>query len=151
MYGLVTALSAELGEESLPFGISKTNGRFALFGTTTAMASASAYFLYILGTKLSGSSCLYCLVSAFLSFSLFFLSLKVSIYFHFFTFLDLLYFDFDITSKLWIMFMCSLHVVGCEVARNTASCRIADMLSDHSSCLLDCFLQYCSANPCTVI
>ncbi|XP_019088202.1 PREDICTED: thiol-disulfide oxidoreductase LTO1 isoform X2 [Camelina sativa] len=76
MYGLVTALSAELGEENLPFGISKTNGRFALFGITTAMASASAYFLYILSTKLSGSSCLYCLVSAFISFSLFFLSLK---------------------------------------------------------------------------
>ncbi|XP_019086874.1 PREDICTED: thiol-disulfide oxidoreductase LTO1-like [Camelina sativa] len=76
MYGLVTALSAELGEGNLPFGISNTNGRFALFGTTTAMASASAYFLYILSTKLSGSSCLYCLVSAFISFSLFFLSLK---------------------------------------------------------------------------
>lgn len=77
MYGLVTALSAQLGEGNLPFGISKTNGRFALFGITTAMASASAYFLYILSTKLSGSSCPYCLVSAFLSFSLFFLSLKV--------------------------------------------------------------------------
>jgi len=47
--------------------------------------------------------------------------------------------------------MCSMHVVGCEVARNTASCRIADMLSNHSSCLLDCFLQYCSTNPFTVI
>ncbi|EOA16830.1 hypothetical protein CARUB_v10005052mg [Capsella rubella] len=77
MYGLVTALSAELGEENLPFGISKNNGRFALFGITTAMASASAYFLYILSTKLSGSSCLYCLVSAFISFCLFFLSLKL--------------------------------------------------------------------------
>ncbi|CDY72093.1 BnaAnng39880D, partial [Brassica napus] len=54
----------------------KTNGRFALFAATTTMASASAYFLYILSTKLSGSSCMYCLVSAFLSFSLFFLSLK---------------------------------------------------------------------------
>ncbi|CAH8286398.1 unnamed protein product [Eruca vesicaria subsp. sativa] len=76
MYGLVTALSAQLGEGNLPFGISKTNGRFALFAATTSMASASAYFLYILSTKLSGSSCMYCLVSAFLSFSLFFLSLK---------------------------------------------------------------------------
>ncbi|KAL0798489.1 hypothetical protein Bca101_053664 [Brassica carinata] len=77
-YGLVTALSAQLGnaEGNLPFGVSKTNGRFALFAATTTMASASAYFLYILSTKLSGSSCLYCLVSAFLSFSLFFLSLK---------------------------------------------------------------------------
>ncbi|KAL1215603.1 Thiol-disulfide oxidoreductase LTO1 [Cardamine amara subsp. amara] len=75
-YGLVTALSAQLGEGNLPFGISKTNGRFALFGITTAMASASAYFLYILSTKLSGSSCMYCLVSAFLSFSLFFFSVK---------------------------------------------------------------------------
>ncbi|KAJ0252212.1 Thiol-disulfide oxidoreductase LTO1 [Hirschfeldia incana] len=76
MYGLVTALSSQLGEGILPFGVSKSNGRFALFATTTAMASASAYFLYILSTKLSGSSCLYCLVSAFLSFTLFFLSLK---------------------------------------------------------------------------
>nr|VDC99046.1 unnamed protein product [Brassica oleracea] len=74
----VTALSAQLGDEegNLPFGVSKTNGRFALFAATTTMASASAYFLYILSTKLSGSSCMYCLVSAFLSFSLFFLSLK---------------------------------------------------------------------------
>nr|XP_018450399.1 PREDICTED: thiol-disulfide oxidoreductase LTO1-like isoform X2 [Raphanus sativus] len=78
MYGLVTALSAQLGnaEGNLPFGVSKTNGRLALFTATTTMASASAYFLYILSTKLSGSSCLYCLLSAFLSFSLFFLSLK---------------------------------------------------------------------------
>nr|VDD05571.1 unnamed protein product [Brassica rapa] len=78
MYGLVTALSAQLGDEegNLPFGVSKTNGRFALFAATTTMAFASAYFLYILSTKLSGSSCIYCLVSAFLSFSLFFLSLK---------------------------------------------------------------------------
>uniref|UniRef100_A0A1J3JE63 Thiol-disulfide oxidoreductase LTO1 n=1 Tax=Noccaea caerulescens TaxID=107243 RepID=A0A1J3JE63_NOCCA len=76
MYGLVTALSAQLGEGNLPFGISKTDGRFALFATTTAMASASAYFLYILSTKLSGSSCPYCLVSAFLSFTLFFLCFK---------------------------------------------------------------------------
>ncbi|WZZ46449.1 hypothetical protein YC2023_042708 [Brassica napus] len=74
----LTALSAQLGDEegNLPFGVSKTNGRFALFAATTTMASASAYFLYILSTKLSGSSCMYCLVSAFLSFSLFFLSLK---------------------------------------------------------------------------
>ncbi|KAF3601372.1 hypothetical protein F2Q69_00032808 [Brassica cretica] len=76
MYGLVTALSAQLAEGNLPFGVSKTNGRFALFAATTTMASASAYFLYILSTKLSGSSCLYCLVSAFLSFTLFFLALK---------------------------------------------------------------------------
>ncbi|CAF2067652.1 hypothetical protein HID58_040222 [Brassica napus] len=76
MYGLVTALSAQLAEGNLPFGVSKTNGRFALFAATTTMASASAYFLYILNTKLSGSSCLYCLVSAFLSFTLFFLAVK---------------------------------------------------------------------------
>ncbi|KAJ0251062.1 Thiol-disulfide oxidoreductase LTO1 [Hirschfeldia incana] len=52
------------------------NSDYALVFATTTMASASAYFLYILSTKLSGSSCLYCLASAFLSFSLFFLSLK---------------------------------------------------------------------------
>ena len=83
MYGLVTALSAQLAEGNLPFGVSKTNGRFALFAATTTMASASAYFLYILNTKLSGSSCLYCLVSAFLSFTLFFLAVKVSLYIRF--------------------------------------------------------------------
>ncbi|XP_010531129.1 PREDICTED: thiol-disulfide oxidoreductase LTO1 [Tarenaya hassleriana] len=76
MYGLVTALGAQLGGKQLPFGISHNNGRFVLLGAATAMASASAYFLYILSTKLSGASCLYCLLSSALSFSLFFLSLK---------------------------------------------------------------------------
>jgi uncharacterized membrane protein len=41
------------------------------------MAVASGYFLYILSTKFSGTSCTYCLLSAFLSFSLFFITLKV--------------------------------------------------------------------------
>lgn len=101
MYGLVTALSAQLGEGNLPFGISKTDGRFALFATTTAMASASAYFLYILSTKLSGSSCPYCLVSAFLSFTLFFLCFKVSLYIRFSYILGLIVFRVKMT------FMCS--------------------------------------------
>ena len=109
MYGLVTALSAQLGDEegNLPFGVSKTNGRFALFAATTTMASASAYFLYILSTKLSGSSCMYCLVSAFLSFSLFFLSLKVTPLSR--LLLDFLFISFllKMASKLQITFMCA--------------------------------------------
>ncbi|KAK3029141.1 hypothetical protein RJ639_039696 [Escallonia herrerae] len=76
-YGLVTALALQLAGKDLPFGIDKSNGRFILLGTTTSMASASAYFLYILSTKFAGASCSYCLFSAFLSFSLFFTTLKI--------------------------------------------------------------------------
>ncbi|XVF59858.1 hypothetical protein PTKIN_Ptkin07bG0309500 [Pterospermum kingtungense] len=75
-YGVVTALSLQLSARSLPFGISESSGRFLLLGTTTSMAAASAYFLYILNTKFTGTSCSYCLMSALLSFSLFFISIK---------------------------------------------------------------------------
>ncbi|KAM7261036.1 hypothetical protein ACFE04_026511 [Oxalis oulophora] len=76
-YGLVTAFSLlQLSEKKLPFGITETYPRFILLGTTTSMAASSAYFLYILSTRFSGTLCPYCLVSAFLSFSLFFITLK---------------------------------------------------------------------------
>ncbi|MBA0551602.1 hypothetical protein Golob_022478, partial [Gossypium lobatum] len=75
-YGFVTTLSLQLSAKNLPFGINETTGRLLLLGSTTSMATASAYFLYILSTKFSGTSCSYCLVSALLSFSLFFISLK---------------------------------------------------------------------------
>ncbi|XP_022741712.1 thiol-disulfide oxidoreductase LTO1 [Durio zibethinus] len=75
-YGIVTTLSLQLSAKSLPFGISETNGRLLLLGSTTSMAAASAYFLYILSTKFAGTSCSYCLMSALLSFSLFFISIK---------------------------------------------------------------------------
>ncbi|KAH7523611.1 hypothetical protein FEM48_Zijuj06G0030300 [Ziziphus jujuba var. spinosa] len=40
------------------------------------MAASSAYFLYILSTKFTGASCSYSLLSALLSFSLFFITQK---------------------------------------------------------------------------
>ncbi|GKV45145.1 hypothetical protein SLEP1_g52255 [Rubroshorea leprosula] len=75
-YGFVTTLSLQLNAKTLPFGIDEMYGRLALLGSTTSMAAASAYFLYILSTKLAGASCSYCLMSALLSFSLFLISVK---------------------------------------------------------------------------
>ncbi|PKI59940.1 hypothetical protein CRG98_019713 [Punica granatum] len=75
-YGTVATLSLQLAERKFPFEIGISNGRLVLLGISTSMAVASAYFLYILSTKLSGASCSYCLVSAFLSFSLFFIISK---------------------------------------------------------------------------
>ncbi|CAN6563432.1 unnamed protein product [Malus baccata var. baccata] len=76
-YGLVATLGVQLlTAKKLPFGISESNARLVLLGTTTSMAAASACFLYILSTKFSGASCSYCLLSALLSFSLFFTALK---------------------------------------------------------------------------
>lgn len=77
-YGLVATLGVQLTGKSLPFGISETNGRLILLGSTTSMAAASAYFLYILSAKFTGASCSYCLLSALLSFSLFFVTVKVT-------------------------------------------------------------------------
>ncbi|KAI9109618.1 hypothetical protein K1719_019248 [Acacia pycnantha] len=77
-YGLVAvaAISIQLSLEDLPLGIKKSDARLVLLGCTTSMAAASAYFLYILSTKFSGSFCSYCLLSALLSFSLFFITVK---------------------------------------------------------------------------
>ncbi|KAI4364692.1 hypothetical protein MLD38_020748 [Melastoma candidum] len=75
-YGMVATVSLKLNEKSMPFGLGEPDGRAILLGITTSMAASSAYFLYILTTKLAGASCAYCLLSAFLSFSLFFLSVK---------------------------------------------------------------------------
>ncbi|GMY11143.1 thiol-disulfide oxidoreductase LTO1 [Fagus crenata] len=75
-YGLVASLGLQLSRKSLPFGIDEATGRLVLLGSSTSMAAASAYFLYILGTKFSGASCSYCLISALLSFSLFFVILR---------------------------------------------------------------------------
>ncbi|KAK2999662.1 hypothetical protein RJ639_022984 [Escallonia herrerae] len=49
-YGLVTALALQLAGKDLPFGIDKSSGRFILLGTTTSMASASAYFFLFFTT-----------------------------------------------------------------------------------------------------
>ncbi|XP_061971220.1 thiol-disulfide oxidoreductase LTO1 isoform X2 [Populus nigra] len=75
-YGLVAALGLQWSGKKFPIGIEESNGRLLLLGCTTSMAVASGYFLYILSTKFSGTSCTYCLLSAFLSFSLFFITLK---------------------------------------------------------------------------
>lgn len=80
-YGLVATLGLQLNRKSLPFGLNETDGRLVLLSSTTSMAAASAYFLYILTTKFTWASCSYCLLSALLSFSLFFITLKVGFYF----------------------------------------------------------------------
>ncbi|ESW29954.1 hypothetical protein PHAVU_002G112700 [Phaseolus vulgaris] len=75
-YGLVAALGLQLASNKLLFGINKSTAQAVLLGATASMAAASAYFLYILTTRFSDSSCSYCLLSAFLSFTLFFVTLK---------------------------------------------------------------------------
>ncbi|XP_073296518.1 thiol-disulfide oxidoreductase LTO1 isoform X1 [Primulina huaijiensis] len=75
-YGLVASLSLQLDGKERGFDSGKSDGEIILLGTSTSMAVASAYFLYILSTEFSGELCLYCLTSAILSFSLFFITLK---------------------------------------------------------------------------
>ncbi|PIN17232.1 hypothetical protein CDL12_10111 [Handroanthus impetiginosus] len=77
-YGIVAILGQQLqlGPQKRAFDIEKADGEIILIGTTTSMAVASAYFLYILNTEFVGETCLYCLVSATLSFSLFFITLR---------------------------------------------------------------------------
>ncbi|KAI6671554.1 hypothetical protein NL676_006439 [Syzygium grande] len=75
-YGTIAALGLRLNGKDLPFGLGESNGRLVLLGITTSMATASAYFLYLLSTKFSGASCSYCLLLAFLSFSLVFITIK---------------------------------------------------------------------------
>lgn len=75
-YGFVTLFGIQLARKDIPFKMDENNARLILLGSTTSMATASAYFLYILSTKLAGASCSYCLLSALLSFSLFFTTIK---------------------------------------------------------------------------
>ncbi|KAL6498043.1 hypothetical protein OROGR_028440 [Orobanche gracilis] len=77
-YGAVSVLGLQLqlGPQKRAFDFEKTDGEVILIGLTTSMAVASAYFLYILSTEFVGDSCLYCLASATLSFSLCFSTLK---------------------------------------------------------------------------
>ncbi|XP_051115443.1 thiol-disulfide oxidoreductase LTO1-like [Andrographis paniculata] len=76
VYGLVTAVGFQLGGTERTFETQKTSGEIILLGVTSSMAVASAYFLYILNTEFVGELCIYCLTSAILSFSLFFITLK---------------------------------------------------------------------------
>lgn len=76
-HGLVTILGLRLQMDSKPAsGIEKTDGEMILLGMTTCMAIASAYFSYILSNEFIGESCLFCLASTSLSFSLCFITLK---------------------------------------------------------------------------
>ncbi|KAI7731069.1 hypothetical protein M8C21_027055 [Ambrosia artemisiifolia] len=75
-YGAATFLALKLASKDLPFGMDENSGGLILLGTTTAMATASAYFLYILSTQFPGASCSYCLASVLLSFSLFLTTAK---------------------------------------------------------------------------
>ncbi|GJN30193.1 hypothetical protein PR202_gb18482 [Eleusine coracana subsp. coracana] len=75
-YGLVTALSLQENGKSLLPGIDDLDIRLTLLLIATSMATASAYFLYVLSTKFVGVSCSYCLLSAFLSFTLLFIRVK---------------------------------------------------------------------------
>ncbi|CAL4912413.1 unnamed protein product [Urochloa decumbens] len=75
-YGLVTTLSLqENGADLLP-GLDDLDIRLTLLLLATSMATASAYFLYILSAKFVGVSCSYCLLSVFLSFTLLFIRVK---------------------------------------------------------------------------
>jgi hypothetical protein len=75
-YGLVLTLSLqENGKKFLP-GIDDLDIRLTLLLISTSMATASSYFLYILNTRFIGTSCSYCLLSAFLSFTLFSIRVK---------------------------------------------------------------------------
>ncbi|KAL3696822.1 hypothetical protein R1sor_010898 [Riccia sorocarpa] len=79
-YGSVAFLSgnrliARSSSETL--GEEENWARWLLLGATTAMAVSSAYFMYILTTKLGGASCAFCIGSAVLSFSLLLSTLPV--------------------------------------------------------------------------
>lgn len=75
-YGLVASFGLLLAGRNFPFGLGEANGRLILLGTTTSMATASAYFLYLLSTEFTGTSCSYCFLSAALSFSLLLITIK---------------------------------------------------------------------------
>lgn len=76
-YGLVAVLGLrlQLVPQKTAFDVQKKD-EMILIGITTSMAVATAYFLYILSTEFGGESCLYCLTSSALTFSLFFITLK---------------------------------------------------------------------------
>lgn len=75
-YGLVTILGLQLSGNKFLFEIDQNIGRLIVLGTTTSMAAASAYFIYILSTKFEGVTCSYCLASALLSFTLLLITMK---------------------------------------------------------------------------
>lgn len=133
-YGFVTTLSLQLSAKNLPFGINEMTGRLLLLGSSTSMATASAYFLYILTTKFAGTSCSYCLASALLSFSLFFISLKVSI-----NMLDEIAFaGFMLITWYTRIFR---SIVGCWVTGDTESGGFTSMHSKLGICHVKYIIQ----------
>ena len=76
-YGFVAFLGLQLSKKKSVLGFKETDARLALLLSTSTMATASSYFLYLLGTKFAGATCAYCLFSAGLSFTLFFIAVKV--------------------------------------------------------------------------
>ncbi|KAJ7517644.1 hypothetical protein O6H91_21G032800 [Diphasiastrum complanatum] len=77
MYGVVALLAWSMRENHSTIPIEQGSKRWLLLGSTTAMATASAYLMYILQVKLGGAFCAYCVASALLSFSLLLLTLRV--------------------------------------------------------------------------
>ncbi|KAK7253000.1 hypothetical protein RIF29_37360 [Crotalaria pallida] len=75
-YGFIAALGFQLVTNKFPFGINKSNAQLTLLASTTSIAAASSYFLYILTTAFPGSSCTYCLLSVLFSFALLFITVK---------------------------------------------------------------------------
>lgn len=75
-YGLVVLLSVLQMKKDVPHIVSYADANLISLGITTSMATASAYFIYLLSTNLAGSSCSYCLTSAILSFGLFLVTQK---------------------------------------------------------------------------
>lgn len=78
-YGVVTLLAARMLTNPKKRAIEEEGlVRWLLLASTTAMAVASGYFMYILNIKLDGASCTYCVGSALLSVSLLLSTLPVS-------------------------------------------------------------------------
>ncbi|KAG6773795.1 hypothetical protein POTOM_021112 [Populus tomentosa] len=138
-YGLVAALGLQWSGKKFPFGIEESNGRLLLLGCTTSMAVASGYFLYILSTKFSGTSCTYCLLSAFLSFSLFFITLKD--------------FGLEEIQKFLGLQLCIASVVIFSLNTSyatlqPASSRYPDVHASHSFCMGICALTFFHLHLC---
>ena len=77
-YGVVTLLAGRMVTNTKERASKEEEFiRWLLLASTTAMAVASSYFIYILNVKLDGASCSYCYGSALLSVSLLLSTLPV--------------------------------------------------------------------------
>lgn len=128
-YGLVTNLALQLAGKELPFRVNETNGRLILLATTTSMATASTYFLYVLSTSFPGDSCAYCLFSALLSFGLLFTTLKVFIPLRKIIFF--IYMVDQYSKRKKIIFFFLIFCAGFRIARSAKLCWAAASFSCH--------------------